>query len=162
MKKRMLNLLLAAVIGYGLVRGQLSLADLPQAVWNGSLTPVLRDICSNAILPVYCSEADLWFVTSSYGIKLAGLFAAVTLLVEAITRRNVRAAWLVLLSCGAALQFVFGGGNLLLPVMLLDIALVSHLMWEREKKVEAVLLPALTLVMQLQEYFNISYYIFGR
>lgn len=154
--------LLAAVIGYGLLRGPLSLADLPQAVWNGSLTPVLRDICSNAILPVYCSEADLWFAAGSYGIKLAGLFAAVTLLVESITRRNVRAAWLVLLSCGAALQFVFGGGNLLLPVMLLDIALVSHLMWEREKKVAAVLLPALTLVMQLQEYFNISYYIFGR
>ena len=155
--------LLVMVIEEGLLLRQLAWSDLPYGIWNGSLLPVLDSIRDGLINPLYQQDnlqyVAPWYVVRDYGIKLAGLFAVVTLLVEAITRRNIRAAWLVLLAIGAALLFVFATSGILTPVLAMAIALVSQLMWEREKKTAAVLLPALTLAMQLQECFNVGYFL---
>ena len=155
--------LLVMVIGEGLLCRQLAWSGLPYGIWDGSLLPVIDSIRGGLFNPLYQQDnlqyVAPWYVVRDYGIKLAGLFAVVTLLVEAITRRNIRAAWLVLLAIGAALQFVFATSGILTPVLAVAIALVSQLMWEREKKTAAVLLPALTLAMQLQECFNVGYFL---
>lgn len=144
-------LLLVFAVAWAMWHGGLGSRELPQAIWNGELLRALGAMRESLFRTPRVQL--LWPLLENCGVVLAGLICWVTLLVFAIGRRSAAAAYLFAVTCGALAAYVLSGSYLLPVVFLADIAFAANQMWNRERRVIAVILPALTLVLEIGNQF---------
>ena len=80
---------------------------------------------------------------------LSGLAAFAVLAAQAIRQRQTDACFLVLLTFALCLAWAFSGSTLVLGALAADTALVCTRLWQRDRKLLAILQPALILALEL-------------
>ena len=132
----------------------LPLGAMAAAVADGSLMTGLREMLAG--LPAQLLRQPDWATVQALAPQaislLAGVFAFVALLLHAFRGRSVGAAYLTLLTLGTATVYALGHSLILPVVCLADTAYVATLVWERKRKLLAVLLPALLLALHIGNY----------
>ena len=148
------GMIAVCLVFWTLQTGWLYWAELPPALADGRLLNAIARLLPS-VTGWLVQEAGLAMaldLAPRFIPLLAGLFAFIALVIHALRRRSVPAAFLAALSVGAFAVYVLGHSLILPAVCLANTVYVAGLMWERERKLPAVLLPALLLALDIGNY----------